>query len=64
MSNSSMRKHTLWLREGDWDYLTDLFHASGISTSLAVRSIVARYVDDKRAEEAAALNSADVKVDL
>lgn len=48
-----LQKHTLNLRKGDWDYLESICRPNGISTSLAVRTLISQYVDQKRAEEAA-----------
>lgn len=47
---ADLQKHTLYLREGDWDYLESLFRQSGIATSLVIRTLVSNYVDKKRKE--------------
>ena len=62
--SEGLKKHTLWLRKGDWDYLASMFRPQGISTSLAVRSIISNFVDAKRAEENADLPEIDVRIDL
>ena len=49
-----LQKHTLNLREGDWDYLESIFKPNGIDVSFVIRSLVSKLVDTKRAEEAAA----------
>ena len=46
-----LKKHTLFLREGDWDYLESIFRPNGVSTSVAVRTLVSNYVDKKKEEE-------------
>lgn len=48
MKKSDMQKHTLWLREGDWAYIEALYKHNGVSTSLAIRSIVGNFVDEHR----------------
>lgn len=48
---ADLRKHTLNLREGDWDYLESICKPQGISTSEVVRVLVSNYVDKKRAQE-------------
>lgn len=48
-----LQKHTLNLREGDWDYLESIFKPNGIDVSFVIRSLVSKLVDTKRAEEAA-----------
>lgn len=44
-------KHTLFLREGDWDFLTDVYGPRMISTSSVVRTLVSTFVDKLRAQE-------------
>jgi len=60
----NLKKHTLWLRKGDWDYLASMFRPQGISTSLAVRSIISNFIDAKRAEENVDMSEIDVRIDL
>ena len=50
---ADLQKHTLHLREGDWDYLESIFKPNGIATSVAIRSIVSNFVDEKRRQEQA-----------
>jgi hypothetical protein len=50
---SNLKKHTLHLREGDWDFLESMFKPNGIPTAVAVRTLVSNFVDQKRKEEAA-----------
>jgi hypothetical protein len=52
---ASLQKHTLHLREGDWDYLESMFKPNGISTSVAIRTMVSNFVDRKRVEERSAV---------
>lgn len=47
MSNG-LQKKTLHFREGDWDFLESIFRPNGIATSVAIRSIISHYVDEKR----------------
>jgi len=44
-------KHTLFLREGDWDYITEVYGPRQIPTSKVVRSIVSQFVDRLRESE-------------
>ena len=48
------RKHTLNLREGDWDYLTSLLEPHSIPTAVFIRNLVSRQVDSLRSRESAA----------
>ena len=50
---ADIKKHTLNLRDGDWDYIESMFKPNGIATSVAVRTIISNFVDKKRREEAA-----------
>lgn len=63
---ADLQKHTLHLREGDWDYLESMFKPNGIATSVAIRTLVSNFVDKKRKEEAAFIkaNPTDFQVDL
>lgn len=49
---TDIKKHTLNLRAGDWDYIESMFKPNGIATSVAVRTIISNFVDKKRGEEA------------
>lgn len=49
---TAIKKHTLNLRSGDWDYLESMYKPNGIATAVAVRTILSNFVDKKRAEEA------------
>jgi hypothetical protein len=48
---TSLQKHTLNLREGDFEYLQQVFGPNGLSASVAIRHIVSRHVDHLRAQE-------------
>lgn len=50
---ADLKKHTLHLRDGDWDYIESIFKPNGISTSTVVRTLVSNYVDRKKHEEQA-----------
>lgn len=58
------RKHTLHLREGDWDYLTSAFGPRGISTSYVVRQTIANLVDGLREKEKTSDDDIEVDVKL
>lgn len=51
MPRDELRKHTLNLREGDWDYLVTVFRPQGVDVSFVVRKIVSNYVDELRQRE-------------
>jgi hypothetical protein len=46
-----LKKHTLNLREGDYEYLTSLFEPQGLKTAHVIRNIIARTVDGFRENE-------------
>ena len=50
--NENLQKHTMNLREGDFDYIDSMFHSRSIPASLVIRTLVSNFVDSKRAEEA------------
>lgn len=43
-----LRKHTLNLREGDWDYLTSVLRPQDVDTSVFIRRLVSQTVDTYR----------------
>lgn len=53
-------KHTLHLRSGDWQALAEMF--PDVSTSLIIRSIVAKHVDLEREKRVANLAISDINV--
>lgn len=64
-TNPNLQKKTLHFREGDWDYLTQVFRPNGVATSVAVRRIVSNYVDALRTDEQYQMPEIkDVKLDL
>jgi hypothetical protein len=48
---SQLKKHTLFLRDGDWAYLTEVYSSRRIATSDVVRTVVAQFVDKLREAE-------------
>ena len=46
--SDDISKHTLNLRSGDWDFIESIYKPRGIATSIIVRSIIARFVDEHR----------------
>lgn len=64
---SEIKKHTLNLRAGDWDYLESMFKPNGVSTAIVIRTLVSNFVDKKRNEEAkrggGSLHDMDVNID-
>lgn len=51
MASDDKRKHTLYFREGDFDYLKTICDAKGLSTSKVIRDLVSKYVDRLRTIE-------------
>jgi hypothetical protein len=49
--NPDLEKVTLNLRRGDWEYLEDLLAPKGVATSVFVRTLVSRRVDELRSRE-------------
>jgi hypothetical protein len=47
-----LQKHTLNLRRGDWEFITSLAKPQGVDTSLVVRKLVSKFVDEQRSLEA------------
>lgn len=47
MSKNDLQKHTLRLRAGDMDALARLYGPQGVSPTVLVRSLIARFVDSK-----------------
>lgn len=48
---TALKKHVLNLREGDWDYITSMYANRGIPTSVVIRTLVSKFVDERRATE-------------
>lgn len=46
-----LHKKTLNLRAGDWEYLESVYGLRGVPTSILVRRLVSRHVDDLRKRE-------------
>ncbi|MFA5377046.1 MAG: hypothetical protein WC455_14945 [Dehalococcoidia bacterium] len=64
MAKVSLHKHTLKLREGDYDALMDFYPETG--AAFAIRKLVARHVDKLRSSTVEALReleSSDVTSD-
>lgn len=45
MPKMELQKHTLNLRRGDWEALTDAYRGTGMDTSTVIRLMVANLVD-------------------
>lgn len=63
---ADIRKHTLNLREGDWDFLESIYKPNGIPTAVAIRTLISNFVDKKKAEirSLGAANPADLEIDI
>ena len=59
---ADLQKHTLNLRLGDWAYLESVYKVNGLDTSVVIRTIVSKHVDDLRAKEE--VPKIDVEVEL
>ncbi len=59
-----LKKHTLNLRQGDFDYLEGLFVPRGISTAFGIRRIISTYVDKMRIAEANAAPDSTLETHL
>ncbi len=59
---AQLRKHTLFLREGDWDYLESIYKTQGLNTSVIVRTLVSNHVDKLRSREDQPIPSVDVNL--
>jgi hypothetical protein len=46
----NLKKHTLHLRAGDWDFIESIFRPNGVPTAVVVRTLVSQFVDRKREE--------------
>jgi hypothetical protein len=51
MTREHLQKHTLNLRPGDYDYLTDVFGPHSIPVSVVIRKIISKYVDQLKRKE-------------
>ena len=62
MASTPLQKHTLNLREGDVDYLAQVYAPKDIAVSLVIRRIVSQHVDGlKRKEGPANLDLGDIE---
>lgn len=58
--NHELTKHTLNLRQGDMDFISQIALPRGVAASLIVRTLVSRYVDRMRSREA----EPDLNIDI
>ena len=49
--NDNLEKKTLYFREGDWAFLESIMRPNGLATSVAIRSIVSKYVDERKGQQ-------------
>lgn len=47
---NGLRKHTLNLRDGDWDFLESVYRQHGVAVAIVVRKLVSNHVDHLRAQ--------------
>ena len=50
-NREGLHKHTLNLREGDWDYIESVYLPKGLATAVVIRTIVSNLVDRLRKQE-------------
>lgn len=62
--NESLKKHTLHLRDGDFDYIQSMYHSKAIGASLVIRTLVSNFVDAKRQQEAQSGEPVQVNINL
>jgi len=46
----NLKKHTLHLRDGDWDFIESIYKPNGVPTAQVIRTLVGQFVERKRAE--------------
>jgi len=64
MARDPVTKHTFNLREGDVDYLTQVYGPKAISVSHVIRQLVSSHVDKLRKQEASSGSvSLNIEVD-
>lgn len=51
MASEPLQKHTLNLREGDVDYLAQVYDPKGVPVSSVIRRLVANHVESLRKHE-------------
>jgi hypothetical protein len=49
--NNDLQKVTINLRSGDWDYISSILGSSGVPTSIFIRNLISRRVDELRKKE-------------
>ena len=48
---ADLQKHTLNLRLGDWAYLESVYKINGLDTSVVIRTLISKHVDELRSKE-------------
>ena len=59
---ADLQKHTLHLRLGDWAYLESVYKVNGLPTSIVIRTLVSKKVDELREKEEAPELDMDVQL--
>jgi len=49
MAKTKNKKHTLYLRDGDFDFIRDIYEPKGVPASHVIKAIVSKFVDNIRA---------------
>jgi len=50
MAKFETKKHTLFLRDGDFEFLATVFEHKNLKASYVIRQLVSRYVDSLKAQ--------------
>lgn len=58
----NLRKHTLNLRDGDWDYLSTVYKSQGYDTSRVIRDLVSRMVDNLKENESGSVQGIEINL--
>ena len=58
--DENLQKHTLNLRRGDVEFISDLFASSATPPSVVIRNLIAKFVDQQRFKLKQAEESGDV----
>ena len=52
-SSDALKLHSIKLRDGDFDFLSDYYAARGLKASIVIRRLVRAHVDKLMAEQSA-----------
>jgi hypothetical protein len=58
-----LTKHTLNLRQGDWDFLESVYQQQGVPTAAVVRALVSGHVNKLRNRESTTAPDIEVNIE-